>query len=195
MLGDDLFSIADSLGWHRFSVGGVSLGGMIATQAAITVPDRIEHLLVCSASPKMPMPAAEWNRRIAAVKDLGMGGFLDGMIERMFSTEYRNQRPTEIDSLGTVFSFMDPNGYASSLAALRDVDLIPLLPQVKSPTLFMTGSRDQLIGEEARAAFAAGILNLRHIELDSGHYPMLENPAEFRDVATQFFKTTQAKTD
>ena len=42
----DLFALADSLGWGRFTLLGHSMGGMIAQHMLLGAPDRIEALIL-----------------------------------------------------------------------------------------------------------------------------------------------------
>ncbi len=42
----DLFALADSLGWSRFTLLGHSMGGMIAQHMLLGAPDRIEALIL-----------------------------------------------------------------------------------------------------------------------------------------------------
>ena len=50
-LAADAVALTDHLGWERFSVLGISFGGMVAQELAVTVPGRIERLaLLCTSS-------------------------------------------------------------------------------------------------------------------------------------------------
>jgi 3-oxoadipate enol-lactonase len=45
----DALALADHVGWDTFAMVGVSFGGMVAQEVAVTAPDRIERLaLLCS---------------------------------------------------------------------------------------------------------------------------------------------------
>ena len=47
----DALAFADSLGWSTFALLGISFGGMVAQEVAVTAPDRIERLvLMCTSS-------------------------------------------------------------------------------------------------------------------------------------------------
>ena len=47
----DVVALTDHLGWASFSVLGISFGGMVAQELAVTVPGRIERLaLLCTSS-------------------------------------------------------------------------------------------------------------------------------------------------
>jgi pimeloyl-ACP methyl ester carboxylesterase len=47
----DALTLADLAGWERFRVLGMSFGGMVAQELAVTEPDRVERLaLLCTSS-------------------------------------------------------------------------------------------------------------------------------------------------
>ncbi len=47
----DADALADRVGWDRYSVVGLSFGGMVAQELAVTVPEKIERLaLMCTSS-------------------------------------------------------------------------------------------------------------------------------------------------
>ena len=50
-LASDAIGLADHLGWHTFNLIGVSFGGMVAQEVAVTAPERIQRLvLMCTSS-------------------------------------------------------------------------------------------------------------------------------------------------
>jgi 3-oxoadipate enol-lactonase len=46
----DAIALLDALGWERCRVIGVSFGGMVAQELAVTAPDRVERLALCCTS-------------------------------------------------------------------------------------------------------------------------------------------------
>jgi len=47
----DAIALLDAVGWERCRVVGVSFGGMVAQELAVTAPDRVERLALCCTSP------------------------------------------------------------------------------------------------------------------------------------------------
>src|SRR5689334_5058074 len=47
----DAIALLDHVGWDRARVAGVSFGGMVAQELAVTAPDRIERLALLCTSP------------------------------------------------------------------------------------------------------------------------------------------------
>ena len=55
----DVLTVADVLGWQRFSLLGHSLGGAIASMVAAAMPERIERLLLIEALGPMTLAAEQ----------------------------------------------------------------------------------------------------------------------------------------
>ncbi len=47
----DALALTEAIGWDRFRLVGVSFGGMVAQELAVTVPERIERLALMCTSP------------------------------------------------------------------------------------------------------------------------------------------------
>src|SRR5262249_17915759 len=47
----DALAVMDAVGWERFRLVGVSFGGMVAQELAVTAPARVERLALCCTSP------------------------------------------------------------------------------------------------------------------------------------------------
>jgi pimeloyl-ACP methyl ester carboxylesterase len=47
----DALALLDGLGWERCRVVGVSFGGMVAQELAVTAPERVQRLALCCTSP------------------------------------------------------------------------------------------------------------------------------------------------
>lgn len=183
-LAGDLLAVGTAVGWQRFAVCGVSIGGMAAVQAAAQAPERITHLAVCSASPRMSEPPGGWDARAHDAREKGLAASADAMVTRMFSPAHRATGDPHIDTLRAVYARTDPLGYAGCIAVLRDADLRPVLGRVAAPALVITAEEDPLIPASAASTFLAGLKNARHIVLPGGHFPPVEQPAAFAEGLT-----------
>jgi 3-oxoadipate enol-lactonase len=54
----DALALADHVGWDTFALVGVSFGGMVAQEVAVTAPERIERLALVCTSPGGPDAAS-----------------------------------------------------------------------------------------------------------------------------------------
>jgi 3-oxoadipate enol-lactonase/4-carboxymuconolactone decarboxylase len=185
MLADDVLAVADAAGLDRFSIAGVSLGGMIGMEVALRAPDRIEKLLpICTSA---TMDSASWNDRIgkvrgegmAAIADLAMGRFLSDIAEPAIYEAVRRQ-----------LLAMDPQGYAGCGAAIRDMDLADRIGDIACPTLVVTGTRDTSTPYDGHGErLVAGIPGAVHLALAAAHLAPLEAPEALADAITSFLES------
>jgi 3-oxoadipate enol-lactonase len=182
LLADDLLAVASAVGWNEFSVCGVSVGGMTAAKAAALAPKRIKSLIVCSAAPHMHAPPGGWDARAATARTSGLQSLAGPMVERMFSPAFRESAHPHIETLRNVFLSTNPEGYASTIAVLRDADLRGALRGIKAPTLIVTGKHDPLVPALAGTALSMEIVGSRHEELAAGHFPPVEAPEQFASL-------------
>ena len=185
-LADDLLAITAALGLERFSVAGVSLGAMVAAQAAADAPGRVRRLVLCSAAPRLPGPPGGWDARARQAIEQGMASLAPGMMARMFRGDWLAQREPIGGTLERVFRLTDPMGYAACCAVLRDADLASVLPRVRAPALVVTGADDALLPPDAANALLGSLPNAYKVTLSCGHYPMVERPERFAEVLTEF---------
>lgn len=190
-LAGELLAMADAIGWKQFAVCGVSIGAMTSVMAAAQAPERITNLVVCSAAPAMGQPpGGGWDGRAKDARTQGMAATADGMVGRMFSATHRATGDALIDTLRLVYVQTNVEGYANSLAVLRDTDLKPLLGEVKAKTLVITGKEDPLVPPAAAEALLTGISGATHTILPGGHFPPVEQAEKFSETVWKFLLPT-----
>jgi 3-oxoadipate enol-lactonase len=191
LLANDLLALATAVGWNEFALCGVSVGAMTAAKAAALAPSRVKKLVICSAAPHMHAPPGGWDARAETARTQGMLPLAGPMVERMFSSAFRETGNSHIETLRTVFLSTDPQGYASMVAVLRDADLVDALPAISASTLVVTGKTDPLVSASASSAFVEGIRDARHVELNAGHFPPVEAPEQFASNLFVHARTAQ----
>lgn len=183
-LAEDMLTVATRAGLGQFAVAGVSLGGMIAMEAALRAPERITRLVpVCTSA---TMDSAAWADRIATINARGMAGIADLAMGRFLSA---HAEPAIRESVRRQLLTMDPAGYTGCAAAIRDMNLSPRLGAIACPTLVVTGALDTstpLAGHGEH--LLAGIPGAAHCELDAGHLAPLEAPEALAAALISFAK-------
>lgn len=185
LLADDVLAVADAAGIDRFSIAGVSLGGMIGMEVALGAPARVERLIpICTSA---TMDAASWNDRIAkvrgegmaAIADMAMGRFLSDAAESAIRDAVRRQLLT-----------MDAQGYAGCGAAIRDMDLAERIGGIACPTLIVTGTRDTSTPFAGHGEhLLARIPGATHVSLEAAHLAPLEAPDALADAILSFVES------
>jgi 3-oxoadipate enol-lactonase/4-carboxymuconolactone decarboxylase len=186
-LAEDVLAVADAAGLARFSLAGVSLGGMIGMELALRSPQRLEKLaLVCTSA---TMDSAAWNDRVAKVRSQGIGSIADLAMGRFLSDA---AEPAVRESVRRQLVAMDAQGYAACGTAIRDMDLADRIVGIAVPTLVVTGTRDTSTpfkdhGEHLLARIPAA----RHIAIEAAHLAPLEAPEALAGALTAFLESAR----
>src|SRR5690606_26468171 len=94
-LAGDVLELAERLDLERFSLAGVSVGGMIALRVAIDHPERLVSLVACDTAARIGT-ATGWNSRIETVRAHGMAAIADAVLDLWFPASIREGRDAEI---------------------------------------------------------------------------------------------------
>jgi 3-oxoadipate enol-lactonase len=156
-LGADVLGLLSACGVERAAFAGVSLGGMVGIWLAANAPERISSLaVVCSAL--VPLPSAQaWRERVATVRACGMEPIVDMVVPRWFTPAFLAGYPGEVSGVAGMLRATNPAGYAGCADAIAAMDLRPLLPAVKAPTLVISGAEDPAAPPSQGALTALGI--------------------------------------
>jgi 3-oxoadipate enol-lactonase/4-carboxymuconolactone decarboxylase len=185
MLADDVVAVMDAAGVQTAAVVGVSLGGMIAMELALTHPTRVTALaLVCTSA---TMDAAAWRDRIEVVRARGTAAIADMAMARFLSPRFVATHGGAAESVRRGLIAMADAGYAGCGAAIRDMALVDRLPAIDIPTLIVAGDRDTstpLAGHGEH--LAAMIPGVRVVHLDAAHLAPIETPAALTATLRDF---------
>ena len=184
-LARDVLAVADAAGLSRFSVAGVSLGGMIAMQLALLVPATVDRLaLICTSA---TMDSAAWNDRVIRVREQGMAWVANLSMERFLSDATRDTRPGLHATIRRQLLLMDRRGYAGCGAAIRDMELAERLSAIANPTLVVTGTRDISTPFEGHGDYLlAHIPKTTHLSIHASHLAPIEAPEQVAHALIAF---------
>ena len=187
-MAQDALKALDALGVQRFSLVGVSMGGMIAQHMAALAPERVEKLALVVTCP-CPNPVLE--DAIACWTDMAARGDHRALMvdngRRIYSDGYV-KRYGWMFPLAALFS--KPRSYRQFLImaqACRTHDAMAQLPLITVPTLVIGGAQDKCLGGDASRLLAERLPCSRlKLYPDYGH-GCYEEATDFLQTLLEFF--------
>lgn len=194
----DVVAVLDSEGIDTTYVFGISMGGMIAQELALSHPRRVEKLILCATDPGVPqrVPAppelfAEIFSRADggdAIANLAHGlgklmgpGFAEANWDLMLQMAKRRSEDGS-----------DAEGFMRQLDAIQGFSAWDRLPDLKMPALVIHGDADPLVpyvnGQNIASRIPTDLITLPRI----GHFVPLEAPAEVFQQITSFFPVDES---
>lgn len=167
---DDVRAVMDKVGMRRVAMIGNSEGTALAAYFAATYPESISHLIILSGLAKFArsedFPWGATEEWAAAVRQLwGTGRVFRGLAPETFNGE---------DQLAILARYERQSCSPGNFRALIDLnmrlDVLPILPSIRVPTLVIHRTSDRAISVEAARHTANLIPGARIFEqADGGH--------------------------
>jgi 3-oxoadipate enol-lactonase len=184
-LARDVLELLDALGLGVVDYCGLSLGGMVGQALAVRAGERLRRLVLANTSSSMGPPSA-WDARITQVGRDGMTSLADASIVRWFTPDFVEAAPQPVAVVRDMLLHTSPTGYAGCCAAIRDMDLGPVLPLIAVPTLVISGRADPATPPAHAEKLRDRIAQSRLVELDGAHLSNVEAPAAFARAVSEF---------
>ena len=186
MLGKDALAVMDALGIARAHFVGLSQGAMTGMWLAARHADRIDRLVLANTTAHIPARDL-LNGWIATARSEGLDSIAPPVMDSWLCAAFKAARPERARALAEAFRTMSPEGFAASVAVLRDSDRRGDLKDIRAPTLVIAGIEDGPRGAEAAQALADGIAGARRADLsDAAHLSPIENPQAFNRAVLDF---------
>lgn len=174
--------LLDALGAGRALFAGLSLGGLVAMWLAAEYPERVERLAVCCSAPRFGPPSM-WVERAHQVRAEGTAPLVDAAMGRWFTPAFLSQHPDVVSRYRTMFSGVDPEGYASCCDALATADVAAQLGRVQAPTLVLAGAEDPVVPPESATATMKAIAGSSlSVLAGAAHLANVEQPDAFNNA-------------
>jgi pimeloyl-ACP methyl ester carboxylesterase len=192
------------IGVEHAALVGNSMGGFIAAETAISHPSRVEKLVLVSAAggPALrerngaqearlmraarlfaPIAAAAIARREHLIRRPRLRAMILYKIAR-------HPHLIEPELCYEVASGGGKPGFLDALDAILQYDFEHRVPEIKCPTLIVWGRNDEIVPVEDAYEYERLIPGARKVIFeDTGHVPMVERPARFNQLLTEFLAT------
>lgn len=165
-------------GISRAHVAGISLGGLVAQQFAVSYPQLVDQLVLIDTTPRYTdAMRAMWAERAAIARRDGVAALLDGLLKIWFSEAAVAANGPGVRYVRETLPHCSGEGYARACEALAAADLRELAAKIKAPTLVICGDDDVPSFLDAAKWLAANIAGAR-LEWIPGakHASVLEAP-------------------
>ncbi len=191
----DLLESLSGAGIDRCCVVGYSMGGRIALGLTVRAPDRVERLLLESASPGIDEAAARARRRDqdeALAAKIASGDFTEFIDRWMQLPLFRSpSRPAvaQLDESRRLRLRNRPAAIAASLRALgtgSQPSYWSELQQLDLPVSLLTGEHDHKFNRIADQMSELLPRCTRHAIRDAGHTTHLDRPEDFARAVRDF---------
>ena len=192
--------LLDALEIDRAHLIGNSLGGRVALEVGLRHPDRVGGLalLAPSLAWRRDRPWAPLLRLVRP--ELGLIQFaprpvVEGIVHRLIPGANDGWTAAGVDEF--LRAFLTPAGRAAFYAAARQIYLEephgdqgfwPRLRELEPEALFVWGRRDRLVPIGFARHVADALPRARHVELECGHVPQVERPAQTHAAVGAFLR-------
>jgi 3-oxoadipate enol-lactonase len=175
-LADDVRSLLDELGIERFAYAGVSLGGAIGLQLAVTVPDRVTRLVVMASAARFPDPPS-WKARADRVRAEGTEFLVPSRIGAWVTPPFAESHPEETERLLAMLRSTPREGYAACCETIESFDVRDRLAEITAPALVIAGADDPATTPDTVREVAGGIRDARFVVVpQASHLLNAEQP-------------------
>jgi len=171
------------LGLGPTHIVGLSMGGMIAFQLAVSAPELVQSLVIVNSGPEFILGKLQIVQRKLIVRLLGMRKMGKVLSKRLFpKPEQAGLRQRFVDR----WAENDPRAYLDALQALIGWTVVDRLDAIRCPTLVIASDQDYT-PLAVKAAYAAKMPQAElSIIRDSRHMLPVERPDAFNQVLMGF---------
>jgi len=185
----DAIALVDHLGWDTFRVIGVSFGGMVAQEFAVTVPDRIERMALLCTSPGGDGGSSYPLHELRTMSDADRAAIGMTIMDTRFTPEWLAEHPTDrmfVEAM-TAAGAAEPGsererGEIEQLAARSTHDVWDRLERVRCPVLVAAGRYDGIAPLTNSEALAARLPDAELRVYEGGHGFFAQDPTALPEV-------------
>ena len=185
----DAIGLLDTIGWDRCRVIGISFGGMVAQEIAVTWPDRVERLALLCTSPGGADASSYPLQNLATLPPEERAAVGLRILDRRFTPEYLADHPNDqglVDlmaarALGEK-SAEQARGEAAQIDARSRHDVLDRLPRITCPTFVASGRYDGIAPVPNGELIARQVPGSELHVYEGGHLFFVQDPSAFPEI-------------
>ncbi len=193
LFAEDTAALLQALGCAPAHVVGLSLGGMIAFELAVSAPELVRSLVIVNSGPEVPIPnfkarlrvLINYLQRLFIVRVLGMRRMGQVLSKRLLpGADHAELRRVFVER----WAENDKDAYLAALRAMGGWSVSDRLHTISCPTLVIAADQDY-----TPVSFKEWyVARMPHAELavlaDARHYAAVERPQQFNEVLMAFLR-------
>ncbi len=183
-----LAGLLDQLGHEQADILGISWGGALAQQFALSQPRRCRRMvLVATGTGTLMVPGNPWVlATLATPRRHQDPGYAQGIAGHLYGGTARRDTEQVVRVMHQWTRVGPSRGYLYQLAAAAGWTSLPLLPRLRQPTLIMAGDDDPIIPLVNARVLARLIPNARLHVYHGGHVELVLRPDLLAPPVSQF---------
>jgi len=196
-IADDVIGLMDFLHIDKAHILGLSLGGMVAQEVAISYPERVMKLVLGSTfadierndvHPEL-MKALGIREGDASVdiRNIDFRKLMNFMVSSAFNK--RLYRMVLVLLSKCSMRSVDPEGSLSQMQSVAGYSTLDRLRLIKAPTLVITGTGDRIVSPSMSDLIASKVANARLVKVKGGsHAFFMEMRGRFNKEVLEFLR-------
>jgi pimeloyl-ACP methyl ester carboxylesterase len=185
----DANALLDHIGWAQCAVIGVSFGGMVAQEFAVTWPERVTRLALVCTSPGGPGRASYPLHEMAKLPPGEQARLSVSLLDTRFDAQWLADYPRD-KALLDMRAERPPaapgserrRGELAQLDARAGHDVWDRLPAITCPTLVAGGRYDGIAPPANSEAIASRIPGAELRLYEGGHLFFMQDPTAFPEI-------------
>jgi pimeloyl-ACP methyl ester carboxylesterase len=184
----DALAVMDAVGWADACVLGVSFGGMVAQELAVSAPERVIRLGLLCTSPGGEGGASYPLHELEGLSDAEVSSVRPRLLDTRFDDEWLAAHPNDrrlVEMMADRSAAADPEvrrGRHRQFEARRAHDVWERLPRITCPTLVACGRFDGIAPPGNSVAIASRIAGAELRTYEGGHAFLAQDPRAAADV-------------
>lgn len=197
-MASDAQQLMQYVGWSSAHVVGISMGGMVAQEVALSYPESVRSLTLIAT---MAGGASQVLPNLEVYNSFGLDSDPDerakNLLNAVFGEEFRNANPFVMENIAKFFfsretiSAYEQLGQVLAIARWsNEGGTESRLDQLDVPTLLLHGEKDELVPCDNGRLIAEKIPNAKLVTFpNAGHAVNFERAAEVNEAITHHIKS------
>jgi 3-oxoadipate enol-lactonase len=185
----DAMALVDAVGWDTCRVVGISFGGMVAQELAVTWPERVERLALLCTSPGGRLGASYPLHELADLPEDERQTAYVPLLDTRFTPEWLAEHPADQGLVDFIATRVDSDttaeqrrGALGQMEARSHHDVCDRLPDITCPTFVASGRFDG-IAPPANGEAIAGLVPEAELHLyEGGHMFVVQDATALPEI-------------